>query len=829
MSHPLNVLPKPKARFRKDEMKFGRGELEDMELERKLLDDIRKKKQLDAQKSAETGSSTRSNSSGSKPKEKTSQSSQFSSNTKPTASSSSNGTSSLLSGPPKAKQPFQRKPNPVQPKLHQERRQSPSPSTAEPQSHTQSSSALPATSTISDKPIYTPTGLDSSHLQLHASFSQAEQPKPKMKPKPLSRPSSAKTKSSQETSPQQASHPPSRPRSGSRPSSAKKDQPATNTSPSQPKQTATGNSLREHLKQRREAEEQKEAFISSEFRSQGDQHATELLYAASRKQKPEVKKTPIVEKDTSLITVMAQRLQGAEEELKAAKFELEGRRKEATRLRQERDLLKEQVKNGDMLFVLEEENRQLQRDNESMKQFLRDYGMEWVGEEDGGSNTKQKSNISSPKKPKAKATKPPPSPPDRATLFSSQEQRRDRKKTTIQPSEDWGSVGYCLGGDERAYEKVRKIKSNAPPTPVGSRPINTSEQAPVFSYAFRAGDQPSLVPSDEPFMSVFASPRKGAPSVSFPFNIQQLLRSLDKLNYVAGEGRASVVKKENGAHKFEYAQTIPLTLFDDGFMLFSGPFRPFNEEKNVAFFEDLTDGYFPWELKERYPNGCIFAFKNHVTEKYEEWERSKGRLASGANKSKEKPKSKIVLIDGEIVDVAERLERRREERRNGGKSEKGGKVSGKKEETLLPVDGEWVNDDGWQLGKRGLKRLPKAKPQDGDDNEGLVMIVPTDEAKHALLKLSVKKDELVDVDKLVASVASDVLPIVLRMDGFDLPLLCLVNVNDSPDALLTSVSPALSSFSLFIPSQKKCLKVEDINVPIKQMNLVPMEIVIIST
>lgn len=41
-------------------------------------------------------------------------------------------------------------------------------------------------------------------------------------------------------------------------------------------------------------------------------------------------------------------------------------------------------------------------------------------------------------------------------------------------------------------------------------------------------------------------------------------------------------------------------------MLFSGPFRHYSDPGSHSFINDLYDGYFPYELKDRYPNGGTY-------------------------------------------------------------------------------------------------------------------------------------------------------------------------------------------------------------------------------
>lgn len=48
---------------------------------------------------------------------------------------------------------------------------------------------------------------------------------------------------------------------------------------------------------------------------------------------------------------------------------------------------------------------------------------------------------------------------------------------------------------------------------------------------------------------------------------------------------------------------VPITLYNNGLSLFSGPFRPYTDPSTQQVIRDLTDGYFPSELQHQYPDG----------------------------------------------------------------------------------------------------------------------------------------------------------------------------------------------------------------------------------
>ena len=52
---------------------------------------------------------------------------------------------------------------------------------------------------------------------------------------------------------------------------------------------------------------------------------------------------------------------------------------------------------------------------------------------------------------------------------------------------------------------------------------------------------------------------------------------------------------------------VPLTLYANGIVMFSGPFRPYAEPTTQQCMQDILDGYFPTELQNKFPDGIPFA------------------------------------------------------------------------------------------------------------------------------------------------------------------------------------------------------------------------------
>ena len=57
--------------------------------------------------------------------------------------------------------------------------------------------------------------------------------------------------------------------------------------------------------------------------------------------------------------------------------------------------------------------------------------------------------------------------------------------------------------------------------------------------------------------------------------------------------------------RWKNIEPLPLTIYRNGIFLMKGPFRPFGNPTTEQFINDILDGYFPYELKEKYPEGGI--------------------------------------------------------------------------------------------------------------------------------------------------------------------------------------------------------------------------------
>ncbi|XP_077977161.1 UBX domain-containing protein 11-like [Glandiceps talaboti] len=107
-------------------------------------------------------------------------------------------------------------------------------------------------------------------------------------------------------------------------------------------------------------------------------------------------------------------------------------------------------------------------------------------------------------------------------------------------------------------------------------------------------------------------PATSVPPPAFQVDFNKVIENIKELNVLAGEGVHRIQRTIGGA-RLRPPDPIPLTLYANGIVMFSGPFRSYDEPETQLCMKDLTDGYFPFELQPRYPEGIPFL----VTDKRE--------------------------------------------------------------------------------------------------------------------------------------------------------------------------------------------------------------------
>ncbi|KAJ0047427.1 hypothetical protein NL108_001324 [Boleophthalmus pectinirostris] len=132
---------------------------------------------------------------------------------------------------------------------------------------------------------------------------------------------------------------------------------------------------------------------------------------------------------------------------------------------------------------------------------------------------------------------------------------------------------------------------------VGSE--NTDAKECEQAYNFKGLWTPSGAPADR----------------RFHFNFDLVLEKIQELNILAGEGETYIQTTTTGA-QLAQQEPVELWLYQNGIVMFDGPFRTYREQKTQQFMQDLMDGYFPSELQERFPDGVPFEVHDRRNEQF---------------------------------------------------------------------------------------------------------------------------------------------------------------------------------------------------------------------
>jgi len=100
------------------------------------------------------------------------------------------------------------------------------------------------------------------------------------------------------------------------------------------------------------------------------------------------------------------------------------------------------------------------------------------------------------------------------------------------------------------------------------------------------------------------------------FDMKVLQARIAELNIVAGEGKCDVAKNKKGEFKLAKREYVELGFWKNGFQLNGCPLRSYTVKMNRSFVQDILDGYFPYELKDKYPDGVPFTVLDRTFEKY---------------------------------------------------------------------------------------------------------------------------------------------------------------------------------------------------------------------
>eukprot|EP00826_Nyctotherus_ovalis_P064386 TRINITY_DN9442_c0_g7_i2.p1 TRINITY_DN9442_c0_g7~~TRINITY_DN9442_c0_g7_i2.p1 ORF type:complete len:390 (-),score=118.76 TRINITY_DN9442_c0_g7_i2:104-1273(-) len=141
-------------------------------------------------------------------------------------------------------------------------------------------------------------------------------------------------------------------------------------------------------------------------------------------------------------------------------------------------------------------------------------------------------------------------------------------------------------------------------------------------------------------------------------DLRVIMQRIDALNAIA-EADAKKINSNNGVHSLGVLDPLMICFYKNGIVLDGFPFHPYHAREAQGMLSDILDGYFPYDLKAKYPEGVPLKVVDKTVEKYlpkdpgkpKESEKAGSKEAAGKVESAVKKDSKVgeVMQDGAVV------------------------------------------------------------------------------------------------------------------------------------------------------------------------------------
>ncbi|KAL4472460.1 hypothetical protein ABPG74_018409 [Tetrahymena malaccensis] len=152
------------------------------------------------------------------------------------------------------------------------------------------------------------------------------------------------------------------------------------------------------------------------------------------------------------------------------------------------------------------------------------------------------------------------------------------------------------------------------------------------------------------------------------FNV--VMRRIEELNYIVEkEGNAQeVYKDERGFNRIRKMDPVPIGFYKDGIAIKGFKFFKYGSAESKQILADILEGYFPYQLKKAYPNGCLLKVIDKADEDYNPEKQGK-KMANIHNVDEDqlKPMSKEeflqklpnkVIKDGQIIEIRSEVQKK---------------------------------------------------------------------------------------------------------------------------------------------------------------------------
>jgi hypothetical protein len=149
---------------------------------------------------------------------------------------------------------------------------------------------------------------------------------------------------------------------------------------------------------------------------------------------------------------------------------------------------------------------------------------------------------------------------------------------------------------------------------------------------------------------------------SYDIKMDEISSRIDALNKLA-EQDAKIVS-QGGVARFAAAETLAIVFFADGLQVHDFPFWPYSHESAQKVLADLNEKYFPYCLKDKYPEGVLLKAVDCTTTRYDAQAAAAARLPPGLS-AQNVPSAQgqflgrlpeNVIRDGQVISVRKEVE-----------------------------------------------------------------------------------------------------------------------------------------------------------------------------
>lgn len=131
-----------------------------------------------------------------------------------------------------------------------------------------------------------------------------------------------------------------------------------------------------------------------------------------------------------------------------------------------------------------------------------------------------------------------------------------------------------------------------------------------------------------------------------------MIEKIEELNQLA-PARQHRVDPQRGHGRFSDNDEILIVFYMNGISVNRGPLRPYDWPIAQQFLRDLVDGYFPYEFKDKYPEGVLMKAVDRIHEKFVHGQEDpQGYVLSKEQFLRRLPKQ--VIKNGKVIDIVEK-------------------------------------------------------------------------------------------------------------------------------------------------------------------------------